>query len=46
MNVYLTSFTLPSQGEQEDALAQAVNRRTCYSNYYPFQIFRARRRKN
>ncbi len=45
MNVYLTSFTLPSQGEQEDALAQAVNRRTCYSNYYPFQIFQSQEKE-
>lgn len=45
MGVYLTSFTLPAQGEQQAVLSQAVNRRTCYSNYYPFQIFQNEERE-
>lgn len=39
MHTYLTSFTLPDQGSRELALEQAVNRRTCYTNFYPFFAF-------
>ena len=37
--VYLTEFTLPSQGEQALALEKAKKKRTCYNNSYPFGLF-------
>ncbi len=37
--IYLSHFTLPRQGMREDTLAELVNNRTCYSNFYPFQVF-------
>ena len=36
--VYLSHFTLPSQ-ERREILKDLVNNRTCYSNFYPFQVF-------
>lgn len=40
MKPYLSSFTLPGRGDQEDLLQQGVNNRTCFKNFYPFQIFK------
>ncbi len=37
--VYLSHFTLPSRGRREGTLEALVNNRTCYSNFYPFQVF-------
>ncbi|MBR3753404.1 MAG: AAA family ATPase [Ruminiclostridium sp.] len=36
---YLSRFTLPRQELREGTLADLVNNRTCYSNFYPFQVF-------
>lgn len=36
---YLSRFTLPRQELREGTLADLVNNRTCYSNFYPFQAF-------
>lgn len=37
--VYLSHFTLPKQERRERTLEELVNNRTCYSNFYPFQVF-------
>ena len=37
--VYLSHFTLPKQARREILLEELVNNRTCYSNFYPFQVF-------
>ena len=37
--VYLSHFTLPRQARREILLEELVNNRTCYSNFYPFQVF-------
>ncbi|MBR2491277.1 MAG: AAA family ATPase [Ruminiclostridium sp.] len=37
--VYLSHFTLPKQARRESLLEELVNNRTCYSNFYPFQVF-------
>ena len=37
--IYLSHFTLPKQNRREDTLKYLVNNRTCYSNFYPFQVF-------
>ncbi|MBQ9851350.1 MAG: AAA family ATPase [Ruminiclostridium sp.] len=38
--IYLSHFTLPRQELREGALAELVKNRTCYNNFYPFQVFR------
>ena len=38
--IYLSHFTLPRQELREGALAELVNNRTYYNNFYPFQVFR------
>ena len=38
--IYLSHFTLPRQELREGALAELLNNRTCYNNFYPFQVFR------
>ena len=37
--IYLSHFTLPRQTRREILLDELVNNRTCYSNFYPFQVF-------
>ena len=37
--IYLSHFTLPRQTRREVLLDELVNNRTCYSNFYPFQVF-------
>ena len=37
--IYLSHFTLPKQARRESLLEELVNNRTCYSNFYPFQVF-------
>ena len=37
--IYLSHFTLPWQTRREILLEELVNNRTCYSNFYPFQVF-------
>ena len=37
--IYLSHFTLPRQTRREILLEELVNNRTCYSNFYPFQVF-------
>lgn len=37
--IYLSRFTLPDQDRREEALKDAVNNRTCFTNYYPFHVF-------
>ena len=44
MTVYLRSFTLASQAQEEDFwdFSNPKARRTCYTTYYPFGVFRRR----
>ena len=44
MDVYLRSFTLPSREAEEDFwdFSNPKARRTCYTTYYPFGVFRRR----
>ena len=37
--IYLSHFTLPRQELREGTLADLVHNRTCYNNFYPFQVF-------
>ena len=37
--IYLSHLTLPKQTRREVILEELVNNRTCYSNFYPFQVF-------
>lgn len=37
--LYLSGFSLPAKSRQEEVLEAAVRNRTCYNNYYPFNMF-------